>query len=343
MTRTCHGDAASKHNGLSCLAVITCVLSTTTARVDPDGCQDHHNSLFRNGELKSRRTRKWALFCGCGPSMNLVDYSKAAYLERHFDVWATNQFFIHRYVTPRFMHVEFKPWSLTLWSQFLGESKNRQKYANTTIIMARASRRSEIGFRLLSRLLTPGQLFAYRKDLGELQYQAIRGCNETDGKHRPPACGPLIAKCSSSITLVLQLIALLQYEAVWFLGVDLVLRDHFWNSNPIYLAEISKFPPFVRVANATYHNVSHTHLVPFRLNSDEAHSTAKRGAHLYLHSFLAYNGMRSVNLSPYSATILSIATGTIDGLVRCSDSKLDGQHLEACVLQQDRLTASRHQ
>ena len=47
--------------------------------------------------LRSRKRSDAALLIGNGPSANLVTESNAKYISRLFDVWATNQFFVHNH------------------------------------------------------------------------------------------------------------------------------------------------------------------------------------------------------------------------------------------------------
>ena len=256
--------------------------------------------------------------------MNLIDESKAKYIHRHFDVWASNQFFIHKYVTPRFIHVEFKPSAVKIWSQYFDAHKQHQ-YANTTVIVPTVLD-GAAGLRLLETRLAPDNLFAYGPH--GLRLQAIGGCVEADGRHVPNRCGPLIAKCSASTTIVMQLIAMLRYDAVWFLGVDLVMHDHFWNQNRMYPSELFHFKPTVTPLAPRYKKA---HMGAANISA-AAHATATRGVHLYISSFVAHNGMRSINISPYSADLFPVAHGSISALVYCSDLGFDNQQLEECIM-----------
>lgn len=297
-------------------------------------CSGHTGRKFRGynasdlfaslDELAKRKRRPWALFCGCGPSMNLIDESNAKYIHRYFDVWASNQFFIHKYVTPQFMHVEFKPSAVVLWSRYFDAHKQHQ-YANTTVIVPTVIDGAQ-GLRLLETRLAPDNLFAYRAH--DLQLQAIGGCVEADGRHVPNMCGPLIAKCSASTTIIMQLIAMLRYDAVWFLGVDLVMHDHFWNQNRMYPSELFHFKPTVTPLARRYKKV---HVRAANISA-AAHATATRGVHLYISSFVAHNGMRSINMSPYSADLFPVAHGSISALVYCSALGLNDQQLEECTM-----------
>ena len=182
------------------------------------------------------------------------------------------------------------------------------------------------GLSLLETRLAPDNLFAYRAH--DLQLQAIGGCVEADGRHVPNMCGPLIAKCSASTTIIMQLIAMLRYDAVWFLGVDLVMHDHFWNQHRMYPSELFHFKPTVTPLAPRYKKV---HMGAANISA-AAHATATRGVHLYISSFVAHNGMRSINMSPYSADLFPVAHGSISALVYCSALGLNDQQLEECTM-----------
>ena len=86
--------------------------------------------------LAARKRHKRALVMGTGPSAAAVDgQAVASLLSRHADVWATNQFFLHHFLVPDFMHVEMKPHTVGLWTgAFAANASKRSLFARTAFI-----------------------------------------------------------------------------------------------------------------------------------------------------------------------------------------------------------------
>mmetsp|Transcript_11952 Transcript_11952/g.16171 ORF Transcript_11952/g.16171 Transcript_11952/m.16171 type:complete len:376 (+) Transcript_11952:131-1258(+) len=276
-------------------------------------------------ELKKRKTKSLALFCGSGPSMNLIDTKgKANLLEKYFDVWGTNQLFLHNVLRPQFMHIEIKPQSKYIWdTYFFKDPAKLKQYEKTTFIaddhypsgvavlrtiaaMEEQKEKQEEGQSSESQKIIKPRVFVYNS-IKMVQLEAIGGCDEKDGHHLPNRCGPFIKKCSASGSVVLQFLALLEYDAVCIIGMDLITHSHFWTHNPVYPKHLQQFQPKVTAPPNSFagNKVIQKQQAAILSNSTSSfiHATALRGFHLYLQSFLKSNNIQSLNFSPHSAHI----------------------------------------
>ena len=331
--------------GPLCLATIMVVHGSECSGMTRTGVKEVKDLFFNFDEVASWKRRRWALFCGCGPSMNEVDKERARVLERTFDIWGTNQFFLHDSIVPRFMHVEFKPSSMKIWQRHFDETKQR-RFANTTFI---TEDKFTNGVHFLRRVSK--RVFAYNQRK-MIKLDAIGGCDSKDGAYRPTLCGPFHKKCSASATVVMQIIALLKYDAVFFLGVDLVTKGHFWSDNDRYPPDLAHFHPTVtglphnivpkftavpitgETPGGATNNASSSSSSSSSGSNSVVHATALRGFHLFLSSFTNFNNIDAVNLSPHSAHLLQFPFVPLSDLLRCgSDTDPDDyDHLRACVL-----------
>ena len=64
--------------------------------------------LVGTDALARHRRHAIGLIAGTGPSAGLLSHAQASLLQESMDVWALNQFFLHRHLVPRFYHLELR-------------------------------------------------------------------------------------------------------------------------------------------------------------------------------------------------------------------------------------------
>mmetsp|Transcript_7221 Transcript_7221/g.19647 ORF Transcript_7221/g.19647 Transcript_7221/m.19647 type:complete len:369 (+) Transcript_7221:52-1158(+) len=261
------------------------------------------HDVFRDMNLlrEHKRTNS-ALLCGSGPSANLAGPAAARFFERTTDVWATNQFIVHRDLTPRFHHAEFKPSSLEFWRK---NFRNAPRYKDTVFIVDDFNPAA-----LIFLMKQKVSLFSYSK--GMVAWHSRISCKESDGEHTPRPCAPLRKACSASTTLVMSLMTVLGYNSIYFVGVDLVTPDHFWTGNQDYSASVSSYLPPVNFNGDVPHEAT---------QAAGVHPTQQRGVPAYLRGYIRFNHIKAVNLSPLSASALGLPHVPLDELFSvCSQS-----------------------
>ena len=82
----------------------------------------------------ARKRHPAALLVGNGPSASLVTDENARDVQQHFDVWATNMFFPHHYLTPDFHHVEVKGYVEQFWYEQFDDSVRRRYQAQCSLL-----------------------------------------------------------------------------------------------------------------------------------------------------------------------------------------------------------------
>lgn len=249
-------------------------------------------------ELLRHKRHHRALFCGSGPSVNLVtEGTLAAYFNSKFDVFASNQFFVHNYLKPSFYHVELKGSSIRFWEKhFLGNTSKIAQYEGSNFIY-NDDGITGMFMRKLGEVIK-GNLFGYHPSSLVVKADV---CGKGHGQYKS-SCYPLMKSCGASTTVILDLITSMGYKHVWFLGVDLKTSSHFWNNNSAYSTDITHFqPPQARQPETKYTMKSTT-----KHAKTNTHPTHVRGIHVFLQSFLTFNDINALNLSPLSSSLLSI-------------------------------------
>ena len=137
------------------------------------------------------RKNDTAVFLGCGPSINELN---EAFLDDK-DVWASNNFILHKRIVPDFYHLELKEHRNGPMIRSLIDQKKEQ-YKNTNWILNKQR---------------PYLLNAVKPEWFDniFQYSGI----------------PVF--CLSSITIIVQVMLSLEYKKIYFGGVDLNSSEYF--------------------------------------------------------------------------------------------------------------------
>jgi hypothetical protein len=149
-------------------------------------------------ELLKKRKNDEAIFLGCGPSINDMDLS----VLENKDIWANNNFILHKSITPHFYHLELKEHRNGPTFRKLIENK-REEYGKTNWILNRSR---------------PYLLKSVNPNWFEniYMYQGV----------------PVY--CLASISIILQIMAKMGYKKIYFNGVDLYDSKYFWTDDLSY-------------------------------------------------------------------------------------------------------------
>ena len=275
--------------------------------------------------FNARKRHSSALLIGNGPSANAVKATHARLIERTWDVWATNAFFVHATLTPDFHHVEVKGYTEPFWLQNFDASVRARYRAHDTLLwgfketkfFATSPRPSECRLntlpkrnashtaraarkaghvcgsncpRCLQRVLRHTRLSSYT--YGDLAF------GETTIDFGQCAAAPVLPnvlskRCHASITTVLSMIIQLRYERLYILGVDLHSPLHFFDVKPKYAA--LRRPDLTREEKADLPQMAKAQ----KASQRKQHLTA-RSTVAFLPAFLSANALPAINLSPDS-------------------------------------------
>ena len=315
-----------KQNSLSCRK------STSCGR----RC-DHTTFWKRFEEFRGRKRHEAALLLGNGPSANLIGPEESAAMSSIADIWVTNQFFVHKHVTPDFHHIEIKGFTERFWIDNF-DLATKQRYSERETMVWSLIRdmkndapmqcRDEHGGGGLSQChhdcglctkrvldltgrpyniytlesMLPDDLLAARAAGNQLNYKKVlmktRSCNGTKAKVHECAIGK---SCFSSMTTLLDMIVRMGYKRLYVLGIDLNSNRHFYNAGTVSAGTL---------------NPAYAHLkLPGAMNETDGrsgvHKTASLGVQQFIPEFLYKYRIRTINLSPTSLLSETLQTFSV--------------------------------
>ena len=247
-----HSDATDSTRYAALTPVGRVPYQDEAATVRRAGIQD----LWRDFARFARRKRRpRALIMGSGPSAGLTTMADAAIaaLPKVFDIWSTNSFIFHERLVPTFHHVEMKPYTRDFWLRNFdpGTAPGRARLARLrkgrTVFWGRRNharlkwlkngRGGPSELQVVSFVAGPSaQYYTYdaaatlktsNKDCCARKAAEVRLNPEHTLALRP---NHLTKLCGASLTVVLDMVILLGYEEIYFLGVDLHSHHHFWDT-----------------------------------------------------------------------------------------------------------------
>jgi hypothetical protein len=168
--------------------------------------------------LTEMKKKKKAIFLGCGPSIEGVTPEQWNLISENFDVWTSNNWIVNKDIVPDFYHLEVK---IHRSGQLMVDMLNlkHENYKDVSWILDNTRP-------YLINFINPDyfeNIFTYEK--------AYR--KESDGNYTPDK--KLISvSCNASLTVILDIMARMNYESISFLGVDMTSSKYFWTDNPRY-------------------------------------------------------------------------------------------------------------
>lgn len=217
--------------------------------------------------LVEKKKSNSAIFLGCGPSINDIDDNFKEKLAS-LDTWSSNSWIIHKEIVPDFYHVEVKAHrSGPIFKRLCVEKSEEYKDVNWIIDGSR-----------------PYLLDYIRPDLYESLYAYPKFYRqEESGRYKlhPQA---IAVSNNASLTVILDIMARMSYEKIYFLGVDMYSSKYFWTENSEY--DDVNIPEIIRTCK------------PDERPPDSNHPTQKLKD--FIVDFGDENNIEMINLSPKS-------------------------------------------
>ena len=215
--------------------------------------------------LQKKKNSDCAIFLGCGPSINDVTDEQWKKIQS-MDIWTSNNWYIHD-VVPNFYQLEVKLHRNGVYSAEKIQEK-KEEYANVNWILDETR---PYLFKIVGED-PKTSIYTYKKN--------YRG---DDGFYTPEA-DKVHVSCGASITIILDLMQKMNYDKIYFLGVDLYSSEYFWTNNERYS---DKGVPYL-ISTCK----------PDERNPKDPHTTLKTAK--FIKEFGAHNQINFVNLSEKS-------------------------------------------
>lgn len=225
--------------------------------------------------LPEAKKNKSAIFLGCGPSIKDIDEKFIDKLNS-LDVWTSNSWIIHDKIVPDFYHVEVKAHrSGPIFKRLCIEKSEKYKNVNWIIDGTRPH---------LLEYVRPEvyeSIYAYPKFYRQ----------ETTGNYQPHP-GAVAVSNNASLTVILDMMARMDYETIYFLGVDMYSSKYFWTDNKKY--DNVNIPDIIKTCK------------PDERSPDSEHPTQK--LKIFITEFGQANKIEFINLSKNSLLSEKIKT-----------------------------------
>ena len=239
------------------------------------------NLVKHIASLPEKKKNNSAIFLGCGPSINLIDDEFKVKLES-LDVWSSNSWIIHNNIVPDFYHVEVKAHrSGPIFKRLCAEKAVPYKEVNWLIDGTRA------------------HLLEYvRPDLYQSIYAYPKFYRQEESGNYLPHPQAIAVSNNASLTVILDIMSRMNYEKIYFLGVDMYSSKYFWTDNPDY--EDTGIPDIIKSCK------------PDERPPDSNHPTQKLKD--FIVEFGEANKIEMINLSPESLLSTRMKTISIGDL-----------------------------
>jgi hypothetical protein len=176
---------------------------------------------------KIKKNKKHALLLGTGNSINQISREQYIKIKESFDIWGINNFFLHNYIVPDFLHFEIKAdINGEILPRILEEKKDA--YKNTVFIADIATRERDLPYRFLNT-----DLFVNFYSYNRVDRLNPDGTYILDGKYKPHKDVVQITHGKSN-SKILDIMVRSGYEKIFFCGIDLNDCNYFWTDNPVY-------------------------------------------------------------------------------------------------------------
>jgi hypothetical protein len=220
-------------------------------------------------ELK--KNHKQAIFLGCGLSIKELTQENIKFINNNMDMWTSNSFLVHEELIPDFYHMEIKAHRNGPLVQRLAK-KRSEKYKNVKWIIDQTR----------PYILNYVTLNDYPQENFHIYSKYYR--QEKNGQYRPKEDSVGVS-VNASLTVIADIMVRMNYDTIYFLGVDMLDSRYFWTNNKKY--EHIEIDDIVKTVK------------PDERKPDDVHPTY----HLkdYLPEFFKYNEQRVVNLASNSA------------------------------------------
>lgn len=238
-------------------------------------------STFKN--LKKKHSS--AVFLGCGQSINSLTDEQEVFLKNNFDVWASNNFMVHKRIIPDFYHVEIKDHRNGPLIKRL--SKERRSMYKDVAWIIDATRPYILNY------VTPED---YKSTNFHVYPKTYR--EESHGRYMPDE-NLISVSGNASVSVIIDLMVRMNYDKIYFLGVDMNNSKYFWSENSDYSDIVME--DIVKTCK------------PDERSPDQPHPTMHMKD--FIPDFLNHNSQDSVNLSVTSLLKEKMITKKIEDII----------------------------
>lgn len=152
--------------------------------------------------LNIKKKNENAVILGSGPSVANLSERKL----KGMDKWSLNNFFLHPFIIPDFHVIEIKDIFRNFVRKSIASKKDKLK---KTIFIYEKGRKFE-------NIISPSEFNTYTFVHEKRKSASLKLTNK------------FVSDCSSSLSLVLDFIARMDYDKIYFIGVDLYSTEYFW-------------------------------------------------------------------------------------------------------------------
>tara|TARA_R110000824_G_scaffold139366_8_gene304419 strand:- start:658 stop:1362 length:705 start_codon:yes stop_codon:yes gene_type:complete len=224
-------------------------------------------------DIIDKKKHNEAIFLGCGPSISDLT-SDDWDLIKQMDIWTSNNWFVND-IVPNFYHLEVKMHRNGSFAKRMIEAR-KEEYKDVNWILD-ATRPYLFN---MVRKSWFDNIYVYKK--------TFRG---DDGLYTP-VLDQVYVSCTASLTIVLDIMQKMDYDRIYFCGVDLYSSEYFWTNNEKY--EKYNIPYLISTCK------------PDERSPSTPHTTLKTAK--FIKEFGEHNNIEFVNLSDRSELVNHIKT-----------------------------------
>lgn len=237
---------------------------------------------------------------GCGSSINLLRKEHLPWLDT-LDKWVSNNFIIHDFIVPDFYNMETKLHTKNFLVEMVQSKK--EQYKDTTWMISGFD--NNIGNYIVPDVIN-------KDDFDNVYCYHLRFVSQDP--NYIPTLGRVTAQRGASLSILIDIACTLQYDAIYFIGVDLYSSEYFWTNRMEY--ENLDIPYRLMYNKAVPSYIKNEDVDKYRKENPEGtmmefHAT-KDLLLAYLSDFIDLKKMNMINLSPDSLLADIMLTKSIE-------------------------------
>ncbi len=176
---------------------------------------------------KLKSSKKKAILLGTGKSISNISKELYEKMKKDFDIWGINNFFIHEFIVPDYLHFEIKAdINGKIFPEML--SKKYNEYKDVIFISDISTRERDLPYKFLD-LNKFKNFYSYRR----IDRLLPDGSYNMSSEYKPLE-GIVSITFGKSNSKILDIMSRMGYEEIYFCGVDLNNCEYFWTDNLEY-------------------------------------------------------------------------------------------------------------
>lgn len=253
---------------------------------------------------KIKSNKKYALLLGTGNSVNQISKDQYEKIKERCDIWGINNFFLHKFIIPDFLHFEIKAdINGEIFPRILKEKKDL--YKNTVFISDIVTRERDLPYKFLDLNMFK-KFYSYRR-VDRLNKD---GSYIENGNYKPEKNIVQITHGKSN-SKIMDLMVRMDYEKIFFCGIDLNDCNYFWTDNNDYsklnIPDSMSWCGKLRTLKG----------VPVPYEKEEKHPSYCLSN--FFSDILNFNNIKGYNLSKTSELRKKIETISVDDMIAITE------------------------